>query len=61
MEIRKQIQDIVNTLPEELLPNLLEYIHGVEREKEKKSKLNLLRHYKRIVTEDKDLLKMLAQ
>jgi hypothetical protein len=61
MEIRKQIQEIVNALPEELLPKVLEYMHEVERENEKKGKWNLLRHYKRIVAEDKDLLKMLAQ
>jgi hypothetical protein len=63
MEIRKQIQDVVRSLPEELLPKVLEYMHQVEREhereKEKNGKWNLLRHYKRVVAEDKDLLKML--
>jgi len=59
MEIRKEIHDVVNTLPEDVLPKVLEYVHQVEREN--KGYLNLKRHYKRIVEEDRNLLKRLAQ
>jgi hypothetical protein len=59
MELRKEIHDVVNALPEDVLPKVLEYVHRVEREK--KGVLNLKRHYKRIVEEDANLLKRLAQ
>ncbi len=59
MEYKQEIIQIVNTLPKEILGDLLQYLRQVEKVTQEKMRLSL--HLKTILTEDQELLKKLAQ
>ncbi|MEY4937246.1 MAG: hypothetical protein RIS64_3605 [Bacteroidota bacterium] len=60
MEIRKEIQDIVSVLPEDVLPKVLEAVQRVRRDS-KPTKIYLSVHLPAILETDANLLKRLAQ
>jgi len=59
MAHRQEIAQIVDTLPEEVLGELLQYLRQVEKASQEKARLSL--HLKTILLEDKDLLERLAK
>jgi hypothetical protein len=62
MELKQEIMAVVETIRQEDLPKALEAVQKVKHDAETKGKKwNLMRHYKRVVAEDRELLKMLAQ
>lgn len=59
MEIKEEINQIVETLPEDVLSDLLQYLKQIEKESADKIRLSL--NLNTILTEDDDLLERLAQ
>ena len=59
MELKQEITQIVNVLPNEVLGELLRYLRQVEKVSQKKMRLSL--NLKTILTEDRELLEKLAK
>ncbi len=59
MEAKQEIMQIVNTLPSDVLDNLLQYLRQIE--KTSKDKLQLAVNLRTILNEDKELLQKLAK
>lgn len=59
METKQEIAQIIDTLPTEVLGELLQYLRQVEKAAQEKARLSL--HLKTILLEDKDLLERLAK
>lgn len=59
MELTKEIGQIVDTLPDEVLTELLQYLKTIEKVSQEEMRLSL--NLKTILTEDKALLEKLAQ
>ncbi len=59
MKIKEEISQLVDTLPEEFLNELLAYLKKVEKASKDKGGLSL--HLNTILLEDKDVLLKLAQ
>ena len=59
MEIKEEIKQIVDTLPEDVLGELLQYLRQIE--KESTSQLHLSLNLNTVLTEDDELLERLAQ
>ena len=59
MEIKEEINTIINTLPNDVLSEVLEYLKTVKNSSNEK--LHYLISLKKIIEEDKDLLEKLAQ
>jgi uncharacterized protein (UPF0335 family) len=59
MGVKQEINQIVDTLPNEVLSELLHYLQQVEKVSQEKMRLSL--NLKTILTEDSGLLERLAQ
>lgn len=59
MELKQEITQIVNTLPEDVLGEVLQYLQQLEKVSHEKMRLSL--NLKTILTEDKELLERLAK
>ena len=59
MELKQEITQIVNVLPNEVLGELLCYLRQVEKVSQEKMRLSL--SLKTILTEDRELLEKLAK
>lgn len=59
MEIRAEINQIVERLPEDVLSEVLQYLRQIEKESGDKIRLSL--NLNRILEEDDELLECLAQ
>ena len=59
MELKQEITQIVNVLPNEILGELLSYLRQVEKVSQEKMRLSL--NVKTILTEDRELLEKLAK
>jgi predicted RNA-binding protein with EMAP domain len=59
MEVKQEINQIVDALPKEVLDELLQYLRQVEKASQEKIRLSL--NLKTILTQDKDLLERLAK
>ena len=59
MEIKEEINQIVETLPEDVLSELLQYLRQIEKESGDKIRLSLT--INSILTEDDNSLERLAQ
>ena len=58
-EIKEEINKIIETLPDEVLGDLLEYLQQIE--KNTSEKFQLTKNLRKILTEDKELLEKLAK
>ena len=59
MNVKQESTQIVDTLPDEVLNELLEYLRQVEKSLQEKVRLSL--NLKIILTEDQELLEKLAK
>ena len=59
MQVKEEISQIVDTLPEDFLNELLQYLKKLEKSTKDKGKLSL--HLNTILLEDKDVLAKLAK
>ena len=59
MEVKQEINQIVNVLPNEVLGELLSYLRQVEKVSQEKMRLSL--NLKTILTEDSEVLEKLAK
>ena len=59
MELTQEITHIVNTLPKDVLGEVLQYLRQVEKVSQEKMRLSL--NFKTILTEDRELLEKLAK
>ena len=59
MEIKQEITQIVDILPNEILGELLHYLRQVEKVSQEKMRLSL--NLKTILTEERELLEKLAK
>lgn len=59
MELTQEITEIVNTLPKDVLGEVLQYLRQVEKVSQEKMRLSL--NLKTILTEDRELLERLAK
>jgi hypothetical protein len=59
MELTQEITQIVNTLPKDVLGEVLQYLRQVEKVSQEKMRLSL--NLKTILTEDRELLEKLAK
>lgn len=59
MQIKEEISHIVDTLPEDFLNELLQYLRNLEKVSKNKGKLSL--HLNSILIEDNDVLTKLSQ
>ena len=59
MELKQEITEIVNTLPNDVLGELLLYSRQVEKVSQEQMRLSL--NLKTILTEDRELLERLAK
>jgi hypothetical protein len=59
MELKQEITQIVNTLPEDVLGEVLQYLQQLEKVSHEKMRLSL--NLKTILTEDRELLERLAK
>lgn len=59
MELTQEITQIVNTLPKDVLGEVLQYLRQVEKVSQEKMRLSL--NLKTILTEDSELLERLAK
>jgi uncharacterized protein (UPF0335 family) len=59
MGVKQEITQIVNTLPNTVLSELLQYLRQVEKVSQEKMRLSL--NLKTILTEDSELLERLAK
>ncbi|HET8810424.1 MAG TPA: hypothetical protein VFM65_09200 [Flavobacteriaceae bacterium] len=58
-EIKSEIQDLLENMPDNILQELLDYLK--QAKKETNDKLEFSRHFGQILREDKELLEKLAQ
>jgi hypothetical protein len=59
MEPKQEIAQIINTLPNEVLGDVVQYLRQVEKASQEKARSSL--HLKTILLEDKELLERLAK
>lgn len=59
MSVKQEINEIVNTLPKDILGEVLQYLRQVEKVSQEKMRLSL--NLKTILTEDRELLEKLAK
>ena len=59
MELKQEIARIIDTLPEDVLSELVQYLRQVERASQEKARMSL--HLKTILLEDRDVLERLAK
>jgi len=59
MQVKEEISNIVNTLPEDFLNELLQYLKKLEKTSQDKRKLSM--HLNTILIEDKEVLTKLAK
>jgi hypothetical protein len=59
MELTQEITQIVNTLPKDVLGEVLQYLRQVEKVSQEKMRLSL--NLKTILIEDRELLEKLAK
>ncbi len=59
MKPKQEITQIIDTLPDEILGELVQYLRQVEKASHEKARLSL--HLKTILLEDKELLERLAK
>ena len=59
MEPKQEIAQIIDTLPQEVLGELVHYLRQVEKASQEKARLSL--HLKTILLEDKEVLERLAK
>jgi hypothetical protein len=59
MEPKQEIAQIIDTLPDEVLGEIVQYLRQVEKASQEKARSSL--HLKTILLEDKELLKRLAK
>jgi hypothetical protein len=59
MELRQEITQIIDTLPEDVLSELVQYLRQVEKASQEKARMSL--HLKTILLEDRDVLERLAK
>ncbi|TAF77366.1 MAG: hypothetical protein EAZ53_02750 [Bacteroidetes bacterium] len=59
MELTQEITQIVNTLPKDVLGEVLQYLRQVEKVSQEKMRLSL--NLKTILSEDSELLERLAK
>ena len=59
MEIKEEIKQIVDTLPEDVLGELLQYLRQIE--KESRSQLHLSLNINTVLAEDNELLERLVE
>jgi hypothetical protein len=59
MELKQEITQIVNTLPEDVLGEVLQYLQQLEKVSHEKMRLSL--NLKTILTEDRELLERLTK
>ena len=59
IEIKKEINKVLDQIPEKLLGDILELVKEVQSEKDSKSKITA--YYKKILIEDSEVLHKLAQ
>jgi hypothetical protein len=59
MQVKEEISHIVDTLPEDALAELLQYLKKLEKASKEKVKLSL--HLNTILVEDKEVLSTLAK
>jgi hypothetical protein len=59
MQVKEEINHIVDTLPEDFLVELLRYLKKLEKVSKEKVKLSL--HLNTVLVEDKELLEKLAK
>ena len=59
MELTQEITHIVNTLPKDVLGEVLQYLRQIEKVSQEKMRLSL--NLKTILTEDRELLEKLAK
>lgn len=59
MELKQEIAQIIDTLPDEVLGELVQYLRQVEKSSQEKARLSL--HLKTILLEDQELLARLAK
>ena len=59
MEPKQEITQIIDTLPDEILGELVQYLRQVEKASQEKARSSL--HLKTILLEDKELLERLAK
>lgn len=58
-EIKSEIQKVLDTVPENILPDVLDYLRLLQNQKETGAELSI--HMRQILAEDKALLQKLAQ
>lgn len=58
-QIKTEIQKLLDTMPESVLHNLLDYLK--EAQEQTKDQAELTSHLRKILHEDRDLLERLAQ
>ncbi|RYY21478.1 MAG: hypothetical protein EOO36_00680 [Cytophagaceae bacterium] len=59
MELKQEITQIIDTLPNEVLGELVQYLRQVEKASQEKARLSL--HLKTILLEDREVLERLAK
>jgi hypothetical protein len=59
MELKQEIAQIIDTLPEDVLSELVQYLRQVEKASQEKARMSL--HLKTILLEDRDVLERLAK
>ncbi|MGM0567160.1 MAG: hypothetical protein ACQESX_10420 [Bacteroidota bacterium] len=58
-QIKTEIHKLLDTVPENVLPDLLDYLK--EAQKQNKDQAELTSHLRKIIHEDRELLEKLAQ
>jgi uncharacterized tellurite resistance protein B-like protein len=58
-QIKAEIQKLLDTVPENVLQDLLDYLQ--EAQKQTKDQAELTSHLRKIINEDRELLEKLAQ
>jgi len=59
MEVKTEIQNTLDEIPEDVLPDVLDYLNMVRNQSHDQAKLN--NNIKKILYEDKELFKRLAE
>lgn len=59
MELKQEITQIIDTLPEDVLSELVQYLRQVEKASQEKARMSL--HLKTSLLEDRDVLERLAK
>ena len=58
-EVKEEIQQIINRLPDEVLSNVWQYLKQIENSSKEEIEASI--HFRKILTEDKNLLHRLAK